>query len=201
MNVTFSCSSDEEKLLPSLLRLAEVGDRISTSPTGSYSTTSNVDAAGDALRRSIIGSDDDTDEDEEAESDEGEIEDGEKAKEGSKKGKEKEGSEKGKEKEEGPTKKKLKVKKEGPSRPSDTGRKFGKLEASSTPKRKSTGVEAALEQRSAEKTKQDAQLNEAKVKAEKMGTLMALARELREADYTLSFSDAMEQAKVMYAEI
>ncbi|CAD6934197.1 unnamed protein product [Tilletia controversa] len=129
---------------PHYYDLAEVmGDRITTNPTGSYSTTSNVDAAG-------------------------EIEDGEKAKEGSKaregskKGKEKEGSEKGKEKEEGPAKKKLKVKKEGPIRPSDTGRKFGKLEASSNPKRKSTGVEAALEQRSTEKTKQDAQLNEAR---------------------------------------
>ncbi|KAE8179390.1 hypothetical protein CF335_g9610 [Tilletia laevis] len=174
-------------------------DRISTNPTGSYSTTSNVDATGDALRRSVIGLDDDTDEDEEAESDEGEIEDGEKAKEGSKKGKEKEGSEKGKEKEEGPVKKKMKVKKEGTGRPLDTGRKFGKLDASSSefspryhrtasethdadtfspplhsaaaPKRKTTGVEAALDQRSAEKTKQDAQLNEPKVKAEKMGTL------------------------------
>ncbi|KAE8221319.1 hypothetical protein CF326_g8583 [Tilletia indica] len=165
-----------------------MGDRISTNPKGSYSTTGKIDAAGAALRRSMIGSDAEDDSDEDA-------------------GEEDEGAEEGDtekmrtEKEEEPASKKLKVKKEASGRPSDTGRKFGKVNASSTPKRKSSGIEAALEQRNIEKTKQDAQLTEAKVKAEKMGTLMALARELREADYQLSFSEAMEEAKKIYAEI
>ena len=47
----------------------------------------------------------------------------------------------------------------------------------------------------------DSELNAAKVKAERIGTIMALARELREADYTLSFSDSMEQAKELYADM
>ncbi|CAD6975148.1 unnamed protein product [Tilletia controversa] len=69
------------------------------------------------------------------------------------------------------------------------------------PKRKNTAIEAALELRSQDRTKMEAELNIAKVKAEKLGAIMAVARQLREADEDLSFSDAMKQAKEIYEDI
>ncbi|KAE8217456.1 hypothetical protein CF319_g8460 [Tilletia indica] len=203
-----------------------MGDRISTNPTGSYSTTADFDAAGAALREATVGSnseDDGEDEEggeslesgsgseEEGEGDKDGMEDKKKEAGGKVKGKEKEAKtakekesqehEKG-EKQSGPLSKKMKVKKEGAGRPSDTGRKFGKQDASSTtPKRKISAVESAIEVRSVERTKMDATRNAAKVKAEKLDALMKIAHKLQDADHTLSFTEAMQEAKEIYNDI
>ncbi|KAK0523361.1 hypothetical protein OC842_006169 [Tilletia horrida] len=100
-----------------------------------------------------------------------------------------------------PASKKLKVKKEGAKgRPSESGRKFGKTDAS-TPRRKPSAIEAALEARSRERTKMDAELNSAKVKAERLGAIMGIARQLRASIASLNFQDAVDQAKVLYESI
>ncbi|CAD6979299.1 unnamed protein product, partial [Tilletia controversa] len=122
---------------------------------------------------------------------------GEKVEEDGNKEKGGEGQSKGKGKE-----KETPVKKEGvKGRPSETGRKFGKVDKANTPKRKPSAIEAALELRSQDRTKMEAELNIAKVKAEKLGAIMAVARQLREADEDLSFSDAMKQAKEIYEDV
>ncbi|CAD6906003.1 unnamed protein product [Tilletia caries] len=155
--------------------LGVIGERVSSNPSSSYSTTAKTDRAGAALREK----------------------EGEKVEEDGNKEKGGEGKRKGKGK-----KKETSVKKEGvKGRPSETGRKFGKVDKASTPKRKNTAIEAALELRSQDRTKMEAELNTAKVKAEKLGAIMAVARQLREADEDLSFSDAMKQAKEIYEDI
>ncbi|CAD6961672.1 unnamed protein product [Tilletia caries] len=187
--------------------LGVIGERVSSNPSSSYSTTAKTDRAGAALRRSVLAhhsdEEDESDGEDEKEKEErqrnegaGEKE-GEKVEEDGNKEKGGEGKRKGKGK-----KKETSVKKEGvKGRPSETGRKFGKVDKASTPKRKNTAIEAALELRSQDRTKMEAELNIAKVKAEKLGAIMAVARQLREADEDLSFSDAMKQAKEIYEDV
>ncbi|KAE8205649.1 hypothetical protein CF327_g7631 [Tilletia walkeri] len=165
---------------PYYYELVEVmSDRISTNPKGSYSSTAASDPAGSLLRGNAVGSgsedgDDDADLDGDEDKDEDDV------------------------MEVGPPKKKVIVGK-GKGRPSDTGRKFGKKDASSsTPKRKPSALEAALERRSTDRTQMESELNGARVKSERASTLLALVREIREADYTIEFQDAMEQAKALY---
>ncbi|KAE8183810.1 hypothetical protein CF336_g8032, partial [Tilletia laevis] len=189
--------------------LGVMGERVSSNPSSSYSTTAKTDRAGAALRRSVLTNpSDEEDEDESNGEDKKEKEErrrnegagekeGEKVEEDGNKEKGGEGQSKGKGKE-----KETPVKKEGvKGRPSETGRKFDKVDKASTPKRKPSAIEAALELRSQDRTKMEAELNTAKVKAEKLGAIMAVARQLREADEDLSFSDAMKQAKEIYEDV
>ena len=76
------------------------------------------------------------------------------------------------------------------------------------PKRKVSAVEAALEERSREKTKlerekikMDSELNSVQVRAAKIAAIMQVARELREHDPTLDFKESLEQAKAVYNDI
>ncbi|KAK0544893.1 hypothetical protein OC844_007421 [Tilletia horrida] len=176
---------------PHYFELVEVmADRVSTDPTASFSTTSTTDPAAAFLRAAVAGrgrneedddfSDDGSDQDSESGPDDKKAKINEKP---------------------GPAGKKVKIEKgDRKARPSNTGRKFGKTN-SSTPKRKPSAVEVALEDRSRERTKMDTKLTDAKVKSEKLGAIMGIARELRAFDATLTFADALESAKELYGSI
>ncbi|CAD6938583.1 unnamed protein product [Tilletia caries] len=99
--------------------LSEVmSDRISTNPTGSYSTTSGIDSAAGLLRAAATRASSDEEDD-----DAGEKEDGPSSKQLGPGGEAT-----------GPAAKKPKLEK---GRPSDTGRKFGKADSSKTQRRRS----------------------------------------------------------------
>ncbi|CAD6961252.1 unnamed protein product [Tilletia controversa] len=84
--------------------------------------------------------------------------------------------------------------------------------SSSAPKRKINAIELVMEERAKARGQMEAELNAAKVeaakmdvevsatkiKAERLGAIMALARELRNQDENLSFSEAMKEAQTMY---
>ncbi|KAE8238710.1 hypothetical protein A4X13_0g8412 [Tilletia indica] len=202
-----------------------MGDRIASNPKGSYSTTGKGDPAGAALRKALVSSEgddgqnkdedsmsEDSEEHENEEDDGGDKEgggneyegggkedQGEKEQSGDKEQKTGEANEKGKEKvNEAGKEKKITVKKEGKGRPSNTGRKFGKADTSSSSKRKPSAVEMALENRSKERTKMDGDLNKIKMKAEKLAAIMSLAREYCAKDHMLEFQEAMEKANVYF---
>ncbi|CAD6935335.1 unnamed protein product [Tilletia controversa] len=167
--------------------LSEVmSDRISTNPTGSYSTTSGIDSAAGLLRAAATRASSDEEDDDAGEKEDGPSSKPTEATASKQLGPGGEAT--------GPAAKKPKLEK---GRPSDTGRKFGKAD-SSTPKKKPSAVEAALATRSQERTAMDQKLIDTKVKAERLGAIMSIAREMRECDPALSFQQALESAKEMY---
>ncbi|KAK0522127.1 hypothetical protein OC835_006678, partial [Tilletia horrida] len=170
-------------ICPHYYDLAEVmGDRISTNPRSSHSTTSKVDRAGSLLRGTTVGLDDDDAEQEEdtfSEDDDAKEMAAETiAPEGEKEVKVEDGT------------RKVKA--------SDTGRKFGKANTTTPTKRKISAVEAALAERTKKKTSMEEARNESHIRKERIETLMALARDIRAADDSLSYDEAIKQAKLIY---
>ena len=106
-------------ICPHCYDLAEVmGDRISTNPKGSYSTTAKADAAGSLLRLGVLPLDDDSSDEEQGQANQEQDDPDEVTNVGETEEEPKTGS---------PSKKKVKAEQKK-GRASDTGRKFGKMD-------------------------------------------------------------------------